>query len=378
MQIKILLLLSFALVLNCQNDTPPLDLQDVKTDISLGDIASPKDGSVRQDASSDAKKESDSDASDLANDVVDNRPPHEKLLSENIGFGDNTTGGAGGPIVIVTTLDDDGPGSLREAATKTGAFWIRFEVSGVIALSSPIEVSSDKTIDGRGADITLTDGLFIQNGQSNVIINNLKLRNAPGDLIRLFNGSDRVWVHHCDLSEGGDGAFDATEAATSVTISYTHIFDHDKAMLIGAGSPEGDGSTMRWTGHHNWYEDCVQRLPFIRFGWAHSFNNLIEWRSGTAMNVKYGGQMLIENNILAPQTNVGHKLLSESEGRAAARLIGNLERPLAGDEIEYTEFEPDTVFDPSEFYTYQVEVADEALDQKIRNEAGWQNIPFPQ
>ncbi len=378
MKIKTFFLLSFVFIMNCQSDAVPIDGKD----ISVGDDTSKTDMSNRQDASkadlSTDTKSSGSDATDQAVDLVDDTPIHEKLLSENIGFGDNTTGGAGGPILVVSNLDDDGPGSLREAATRDGAFWIRFDVSGVIALSSPIEVTSDKTIDGRGADITLTDGLFIQNGQSNVIINNLKLRNAPGDLIRLYNGSDRVWVHHCDLSEGGDGAFDATEAVTSVTISYTHIFDHDKAMLVGAGSPEGDGATMRWTGHHNWYEDCVQRLPFIRMGWAHTFNNLIEWRSGTAMNVNLGGQMLIENNILAPQTNVGHKVLVEGETRGSSRFTGNVERPLPNDVIEFTEFEPEKVFNPSDYYTYEVEVAGDALDQKIRNEAGWQDVPFPE
>ena len=31
-------------------------------------------------------------------------------------------------------------------------------------------------------------------------------------------------------------AFDATEGVTEVTVSFTHIRNHDKAMLVGAGS----------------------------------------------------------------------------------------------------------------------------------------------
>ena len=305
--------------------------------------------------------------------------PHEAILSELVGFGEGTTGGAGGPIVEVTTLADSGPGSLREAAEAPGAAWIRFRVSGEIALSSSIQVASDKTIDGRGADVTITgDGLFVQNGAGNVIITYLKMRDSSNDLIRFFNGGSRMWVHHCDLSNGGDGAFDATEGVTGVTVSYTHIFDHDKAMLVGAGSPDGDGDSMRWTGHHNWYEDTVQRLPFIRFGLAHSYNNLIMWRSGTAMSVRLApGEMLVENNILMPQTNVGHKLISINDG-AAARLVGNLERPLSGDQIEYTEVSPGDVFDPADSYAYTAETADDALIAKIRAEAGWQDVPFPE
>lgn len=305
---------------------------------------------------------------------------HEALLDELVGFGEGTTGGAGGPVVLVTNLNDSGAGSLRAAATAEGPAWIRFMVSGVIALASNIELTSDKTVDGRGADITITGyGLFVQGGAENVILNNLKLRDSSDDLIRFYNGGSHMWVHHCDLSNGGDGAFDATDGTSNITVSYTHIFDHDKAMLVGAGSDDGDGEGMRWTGHHNWYEDVVQRMPFIRFGRAHSYNNLIEWRSGTAMSVRLTpAQMLVENNILAPQTNVGHKVVSESDGRGAVRFVGNLERPLSGDEIEFTEFMPGAVFNPSASYAYEAEVADDALIARLRAEAGWQDVPWPE
>ncbi|MFT5358131.1 MAG: pectate lyase, partial [Polyangiales bacterium] len=218
---------------------------------------------------------------------------------------------------------------------------------------------------------------FVQGGEGNVIVNNLRLRDSPNDLLRFYDGGANMWVHHCDLSNGGDGAFDATDGTTGVTVSYTHIFDHDKAMLVGAGGPDGDGESMRWTGHHNWYEDVVQRMPFIRFGRAHSFNNLIEWVSGTAMSVRIApAQMLVENNIFMPQTNVGHKVAASNDG-AALRIVGNLERPLEGDVIEFEESNPDSVFDPAESYEYRAEIADEGLIERIRASAGWQDVPWP-
>jgi len=307
-------------------------------------------------------------------------PPHEAILDERVGFGRFTTGGAGGPVVEVTTLADSGPGSLRAAAEADGAAWIRFRVDGVIDLSSPIQVRSDKTVDGRGADVTVTGhGLFVQGGHGNVILTHFGIRDTDNDLIRFYDGGANMWVHHMDLENGGDGAFDATEGVTGVTVSHTHIRNHDKAMLVGAGSDDGDGASMRWTGHHNWYEDCVQRLPFIRMGWAHSFNNLIEWRSGTAMSVRIGdSQMLVEGNILAPQTGVGHKVISEGSGRGAARFVGNLERPLSGDEIEFTEHLPETVFDAHDEYPYVAETANDELIARIRETAGVLDLPFPE
>ncbi len=324
------------------------------------------------------EEDGDFDMGDDPTDMGVQGPAHEDLLDKLIGFGQPTTGGAGGPVVSVTTLDDSGPGSLREAATAPGAAWIRFEVSGVIELQNNILVASDKTLDGRGADVTIVGGgLYVQGGEGNVIVNNLKLRDTPDDILRFFDGGSRMWVHHCDLSSGGDGAFDATEGVSQITISYTHIFDHDKAMLTGAGSPEGDGADMRWTAHHNYYDNVVQRLPGIRFGWAHTFNNLYEWKNGTAVWARLGAQVLLEHNIIAPQSGVGHKFVNADE-ESKFKMVDNLQRPLDGDEIEFVEADPDGVFVATEFYDYELEVADDALGDRIREDAGWQDVPFPE
>lgn len=364
----------------CGDDDTTADA-DTTSDASLDaplDVGESVDGDV--DAPANDAGAADVPTADVPAFDVGSGPAYEALLGELVGFGQGTTGGAGGTLALVTTLDDSGPGSLREALTAEGPAWIRFTLSGVIDLSSNIQVTSDKTVDGRGADITVAGGgLFVQSGEGNVIINNIKVRDTPNDLIRFYDGGSQMWVHHCDLSNGGDGAFDATDGTSNITVSYTHIFDHDKAMLVGAGGDDGDGLSMRWTGHHNWYDNVVQRLPFIRFGRAHSFNNLIEWISGTAMSVRLTpAQMLVENNILSPQTNVGHKVISESDGRGAVRFVGNLERPLDGDEIEFTEYMPETVFSAAEAYPYVAEVADDALIDRLRVQAGWQDVPFPE
>src|ERR1044071_10045031 len=54
------------------------------------------------------------------------------------GFGKYTTGGRGGKVLIVSTLNDDGPGSFREAATAKFPRIIVFAVSGTIHLESKL------------------------------------------------------------------------------------------------------------------------------------------------------------------------------------------------------------------------------------------------
>lgn len=52
------------------------------------------------------------------------------------GFGRYTTGGRGGKLLLVTNLNDRGPGSLRAALATPGPRYILFTVSGNIELAS--------------------------------------------------------------------------------------------------------------------------------------------------------------------------------------------------------------------------------------------------
>src|SRR5438046_992353 len=66
------------------------------------------------------------------------------------GFGALATGGRGGQTVHVTTLDDAGAGSLRDAVSQPNRVVI-FDVGGLIALKSPLQVASNITLAGQSA-----------------------------------------------------------------------------------------------------------------------------------------------------------------------------------------------------------------------------------
>ncbi|WP_260348557.1 hypothetical protein [Alloyangia mangrovi] len=71
---------------------------------------------------------------------------------ELIGFGALTRGGGDGRTLHVTTLADDGPGSLRWAAEQEqGPRIIHFDVGGTIDLSRQIQIGPDITLDGGTA-----------------------------------------------------------------------------------------------------------------------------------------------------------------------------------------------------------------------------------
>lgn len=95
-------------------------------------------------------------------------------------------------------------------------------------------------------------GLLVLNRCENMIIRHLRFE-GPGsvdvsgcDLLTL-NGSQHVWVDHCEFVDGIDGNFDVTTASDFVTVSwcYFHYTDrsymHQNSNLVGSSDHEERG-----------------------------------------------------------------------------------------------------------------------------------------
>ncbi len=123
------------------------------------------------------------------------------------------TGGAGGTRVVVTTLDDGGPGSLRDALSA-GHRTVTFGVCGRIRLVRPLRIEHDDvTVDGStvpcGQGIPITDEA-VRIRARNVILRQLDLRLGEGsrspwstDPIEISD-SDRVLLDHLSVAWGTD------------------------------------------------------------------------------------------------------------------------------------------------------------------------------
>ncbi len=217
-----------------------------------------------------------------------------------------TTGGAGGPTVTVTTLNE-----LRTSAGQAGPLIIR--VSGTITGNEQIAVSSNKSILGVGSNAHLV-GIGFKIGQNsqfgqigNVIIRNLIMEKplAPIDKVTIQNGAHHVWIDHCemfsDLDHGidfYDGQIDVTHGADFITVSWTVFHDHFKNSLVGNSDNTGDEDTghLRITYHHNFFTHVDGRNPSIRFGTGHVYNNYYLEVPDYGIASRMGAQIRVENN----------------------------------------------------------------------------------
>lgn len=127
------------------------------------------------------------------------------------GFGKYATGGRGGKVLKVTSLADNGPGTLRWAIEQEGTRTVIFEVAGTIFLKKPLFIEhGNLTLAGQsapGEGITIAHFPVVFEAD-NLIIRYLRFRlgdssGREGDALG-GKRSRQVIIDHCSISWGTD------------------------------------------------------------------------------------------------------------------------------------------------------------------------------
>lgn len=243
------------------------------------------------------------------------------------GFGKYVTGGRGGDVYHVTTLEDNGDnsnpieGSLRWALRKSGVRTVVFDVSGTIMLKSELKITNGNlTIAGQTAP---GDGICVANypfviSANNVIIRFLRFRLGnealkenpqahEGDGLGAMDRQNLI-VDHCSVSWSIDECL-SVYGSKNFTVQWC-ISSHS---LVNAGHSKGShGYGGNWGGsgasyHHNFMTNHGSRTP--RFGprpgtqkdERMDFRNNVIYNYGG--NAIYGGEGMnvnVVNNYFKP------------------------------------------------------------------------------
>lgn len=243
------------------------------------------------------------------------------------GFGKFTTGGRGGKVMIVENLNDNGPGSFREAAEANYPRIIVFAVAGTIHLQQKIIIKSNATIAGQsapGEGICFADKSVVLGGD-NIIMRFLRFR--LGDKFQrggkvdgnggddAFGGFKRknIIIDHCSFSWSTDEAF-SIYAGDSMSVQWNLIaepLNYSYHFEQGDTDYEQHGFGAIWGGvhasfHHNLFAHCNSRTPRFN-GIRHTkeencdySNNVIYNWGGNNVYAGEGGNYNIINNYYKP------------------------------------------------------------------------------
>lgn len=234
-------------------------------------------------------------------------PPIDTTKRVYEGFGSAVTGGKGYPVVMCNALTE---AALR-TAIGAGNRIVKFGVTGTIkARLESLQNIQNLTIDGEGK-IEINNGYagdaFSFEGGGNIIITNLRVRNAGNDCIGIR--CKNFVVDHCSFDKSGDGLVDITDNAENVTVQYC-IFGTSVAGAMLIAYP----GTKNISIHHNIFtawermpliHNAVNYVPTVTDSLMCEFVNNTVWGPWTNAGswIAYGGTGQFKNNYYSKAQN---------------------------------------------------------------------------
>ena len=172
-----------------------------------------------------------------------------------VGHGAGSRGGRGGAVMIVSSLADRGPGTLRACIEASGPRTCVFRVAGIIRLQTPAVINrpfitiAGQTAPGGGITLAHAGGsggrtpLLIK-GSSDVVVRHIRVRTdlygasrGAEDGITIEN-SENVIVDHMSVSWARDELFNGYADNDRITVSNSifaqGIPTHDKCALLAS------------------------------------------------------------------------------------------------------------------------------------------------
>jgi hypothetical protein len=261
------------------------------------------------------------------------------------GFGKFATGGRDGRILVVSNLNDDGPGSFREALGEDFSRIIVFKVSGTIALESPLDIKhGNVSVLGHsspGDGIALKNYTLKATEVDNVIIRYIRSRlgdeaKYQGDAISI-KYCKNIIIDHCSFSWASDECASIYDNEHS-TVQFCLISESMNNSIHAKGEHGYGGiwGGKQATFHHNLFAHHKSRNPRFNGARYHKQpakeivdfrNNVIyNWGENNVYAGEEGNHNLVNNFYKAGPATISKKdkILDPYEPYGKFYLSGNI------------------------------------------------------
>lgn len=237
------------------------------------------------------------------------------------GGGKFTFGGRGGKVYVVTSLEDNGPGSLREACEKGGPRIIVFNVSGIIRLKTPLIIRAPYvTIAGQSApgDGVCIAGESVWINTHDVLVRHMRFRRGETYVGRRDdaiggNPVGNIMIDHVSASWGLDENMSM----------YRHMYNDS------TGKAEEKRGTVNITIQNSIFSEALDT-------WNHAFGSTLGgenctfmrnlWANNAARNPSIGWNGLFNfyNNVVY---NWVHRSIDGGDYQATYNIVNNYFKP---------------------------------------------------
>ncbi|WP_207422527.1 pectate lyase family protein [Desertivirga brevis] len=237
------------------------------------------------------------------------------------GGGAYSFGGRGGKVYVVTSLADNGPGTLREACEQGGARIVVFNVSGIIRLKTPLIIRAPYiTIAGQSApgDGVCVAGESVWINTHDVVIRFMRFRRGETFVGRRDdaiggNPVGNIMIDHVSASWGLDENMSM----------YRHMYNDS------TGKAEEKLGTVNITIQNSIFSEALDT-------WNHAFGSTLGgenctfmrnlWADNAARNPSIGwnGIFNFANNVVF---NWNHRSTDGGDYKASYNIINNYYKP---------------------------------------------------
>ncbi len=240
------------------------------------------------------------------------------------GGGMYSFGGRGGKVIVVTTLNDDGPGSFRAACEAAGPRIVVFNVAGIIRLTNRIRVRAPYiTIAGNTApgDGVCIAGNTVELETHDIIVRHMRFRRGATDATDRndsFGGNPvgNLIIDHVSASWGLDENMSM----------YRHMYQPP------GGGPDLKLPTVNVTIQHSIFSESLNIYHHAFGSTIGGLNSTFHhnlWACNTGRNPSVGmyGDFTFVNNVLF---NYRHRTIDGGDQRSFFNIINNTLKPGPG------------------------------------------------